>query len=48
MDVDKGKRRDRTYYVYGRWSYMAKNCWERYKERVVETPQELAKESGGQ
>jgi len=27
---------------------MAKNCWERYKGRVVEMPQELAKENGGQ
>jgi len=27
---------------------MAKNCWERHKERVVEMPQELAKENGGQ
>ena len=48
MDVNKGKGGDRTYYVYGRWSYMAKNCWKRYKERVVEIPQELAKESGEQ
>jgi len=27
---------------------MAKNCWERFKTRVVETPQEAAKENGGQ
>jgi len=26
----------------------AKNCWERYKGRVVETPQESAKENGEQ
>jgi len=27
---------------------MAKNYWKRHKGRVVETPQELAKENGGQ
>jgi len=27
---------------------MAKNCWKRYKGRVVEMLQELAKENGGQ
>jgi len=48
MDIDKGRGGDRTCYVYGKWSHMAKNCWERHKERVVETPQELAKENGGQ
>jgi len=48
MDIDRGKGRDKTYYVYGRWSHMAKNCWKRHKGRVVETPQESAKESGGQ
>jgi len=30
------------------WGHMAKNCWERHKERIVETPQELAKENGEQ
>jgi len=27
---------------------MAKNCWERHRGRIVETPQESAKENGGQ
>jgi len=27
---------------------MAKNCWERHRGRVVEMPQESAKENGGQ
>jgi len=49
MDVDKGKGGDRTYYVCGKWGYMAKNCWKRWKKgRVVETPQESAKDNGGQ
>jgi len=34
--------------VYGKWSYMAKNCWERHKGRIVKMPQELAKENEGQ
>jgi len=45
MDVDKGRRGDRTCYVYRKWGHMAKNCWERYKGRVVEMPHESAKES---
>jgi len=48
MDINRGRGGDRTYYMYGKWGYMAKNCWERYKERVVETLQELAKENKGQ
>jgi len=48
MDIDKGRGGDRTCYVCGKWGYMAKNCWERHKGRVVETPQESAKENGGQ
>jgi len=36
MDVDRGRGGDRTCYVCGKWGYMAKNCWERHKERVVE------------
>jgi len=48
MDVDRGRGGDRTCYVCGKWGHMAKNCWERHKTRVVETPQEAAKESGGQ
>jgi len=48
MDVDRGRGGDRTCYVCEKWSHMAKNCWERYKGRVVEMPQESAKENGGQ
>jgi len=48
IDVDRRKKGDRMCYMYRRWGYMAKNCWKRHKERVVETPQELAKESGEQ
>jgi len=48
MDIDKGRGEDRTYYVCGKWGHMAKNCWERHKGRVVEMPQKLAKENGGQ
>ena len=48
MDVDRGRGGDRTCYVYGKWGYMAKNCWERHRGRVVEMPQESAKENGGQ
>jgi len=48
MDVDRGRGGDRTCYVCGKWGHMAKNCWERFKTRVVEMPQEVAKENGGQ
>ena len=48
MDIDRGKGRDRTCYVCGKWGHIAKNCWERHKGRVVETSQESAKENGGQ
>jgi len=48
MDIDKGRGGDRTCYVCRKWDHMAKNCWERHKERVVEMPQELAKENRGQ
>jgi len=48
MDMDRGREGDRMCYVCGKWGHMAKNCWERHRERVVETPQELAKENGGQ
>jgi len=48
MEVNRGREGDRTCYVCGKWGHMAKNCWERHRERVVETPQESAKENGGQ
>jgi len=48
MDVDRGRGGDRTCYVCRKWGHMAKNCWERHRRRVVETPQESAKENGGQ
>ena len=49
IDVNREKGRNRTCYVCGKWSYIAKNCWERYKkERVVEMPQESAKDNRGQ
>jgi len=48
MDIDRGRGGDRTYYICGKWGHMAKNCWERHKGRVVEMPQESAKENGGQ
>jgi len=48
MDMDRGRGGDRTCYVCRKWGHMAKNCWKRHKERVVETLQESAKENGGQ
>jgi len=48
MDVNRGTRGDRRYYHCGKFDYMAQNCWDKNKARVVETPQELAKENGGQ
>jgi len=49
MDMDKGRRGDRTCYMCGKWGHMTKNCWEKWKKgRVVETLQELAKDNGEQ
>ena len=48
MDVDRGRGGDRMCYMCGKWGHMAKNCWERHRGRVVETPQESAKKNGGQ
>jgi len=48
MDIDGSRRGDRTCYVCGKWGHMAKNCWKRHKGRVVEMPQESAKENRGQ
>ena len=48
IDIDRGREGDRTCYMCGKWDHMAKNCWERHKGRVMETPQELVKENEGQ
>jgi len=48
MDVDRGRGGDRTCYHCGKFGHMAQNCWEKNKARVVEMPQESAKENGGQ
>jgi len=48
MDVDRERERDRICYVCGKWGHIAKNYWERHRGRVVEMPQESAKENGGQ
>jgi len=48
MDVDRGRGGDRTCYHYKKFGHMARNCWEKNKARVVEMPQESAKENGGQ
>jgi len=48
MDINRGRGGDRTCYMCKKWGHMTKNCWERHKRRVVEMPQELAKENGGQ
>jgi len=48
MDVDRGRGGDRKYYQCEKLGHMARNCWERNKARIVETPQESAKENGGQ
>ena len=29
MEMDRGKKEDRMCFVYGKWGYMAKNCWQR-------------------
>jgi len=48
MDVDRGRGGDRTCYHCGKFGHMAQNCWEKNKARVVEMPQESAKENRGQ
>jgi len=48
MEIDRERGGNRTCYVCGKWGHMAKNCWKRHKRRIVEMPQESAKENGGQ
>ena len=48
MDVDRGRGGDRMCYLCRKQSYIARNCWERNKARVMEMLQESAKENGGQ
>jgi len=48
MDVDRETGGDRKCYYCGKFGHMARNCWDREKARVVETPQESAKENEGQ
>jgi len=48
MDVDRGTGGDRKCYHCGKFGHMTRNCWDREKARVVETPQESAKENRGQ
>ena len=48
IDIDRGRGGDRMCYIYRKWGHMAKNCWKRHKERVVEMLHKSAKESGGQ
>jgi len=43
MDIDRGRGGDRMCYICGKWGHMAKNCWERYKGRIVETLHESEK-----
>jgi len=38
MEIDKGRGGDRICYMYGKWGYMAKNCWKKHKRRIVEMP----------
>ena len=47
IEVKKGRKEDRTCFIYKKQSYMAKNCWQRKgkERRVVEMLQELVKDN---
>ena len=50
MEVNKQREEDRTYFIYRKWGYIAKNCWQRKERerRVVKMLQESAKDNGEQ
>jgi len=48
MNVDRGSGGDRKCYYCGGFGHMARNCWEKRKARVVDAPQESAKENKSQ
>jgi len=48
MEVDRNRGGDRKYYYCGGFGHMARNCWEKRKARIANTPQESAKENGEQ
>jgi len=47
MDIDRGKGKDRMYYIYGKWGYIVKKCWQkkRREKKIVEILQESAKDN---
>ena len=47
MDVNRGRERDKMYFVYRKQDYIAKNYWQRKerKKRIVKMPQEPAKDN---
>ena len=48
MDVNREMGGDRRCYHCRKFGHMARNYWDRGKAKVVEMPQESAKENGGQ
>jgi len=45
MDVDRGRKGDKTCYHCGKWGHMTRNYWEKNRVRVVDMLQESAKEN---
>ena len=47
MDVNRGRERDKMYFVYRKQDHIAKNYWQRKKrkKRIVKMPQEPAKDN---